>query len=92
MIMYGECNRCGAKDSMFWYPYAFGVAPVPVAADRHIDRAQYYQLCDKCQQEFVEFMYNAKEMHFEDADIDAEKLKKLMDEQPIIIPTPEEYK
>ena len=91
MIMYGECNRCGAKDSMFWYPYAFGVVPIPVVADHHIDRAQYYQLCDKCQQEFVEFMYNAKRDASEDADIDAKKLEEMIKGQPVIIPGPEDY-
>ena len=86
------CSRCGAEESMFWYPYAFGMAPIPSVVDRNIDHAQYFNLCDKCQQEFTAFMHNAKELHFEDANIDAEKLKKLMDEAPIIIPTPEEYK
>lgn len=87
-----KCSRCGAEDSMFWYPYAFGVAPIPSVADRNIDRAQYYNLCDKCQQEFVEFMRNAKELNFIDAVIDVEKLKELLDKPPIIIPAPEEYK
>ena len=52
----GKCSRCGAEDSMFWYPYAFGVAPIPSVVDRAIDRCQYFQLCDRCQGQFVTFM------------------------------------
>ena len=54
----GTCIRCGAEESMFWYPFAFGVAPIPSSmADRSYDRAQYYSLCDKCYREFIDFMY-----------------------------------
>ncbi len=54
--MTGKCSRCGAEDSMFWYPYAFGVAPIPNIADRTVDRCQYFMLCDDCQVDFVNFM------------------------------------
>ena len=58
----GTCTRCGAEESIFWYPYGFAMAPVPTIADRTFDRAQYFTLCDKCQQEFVDFMHmEAKE-------------------------------
>lgn len=87
-----KCSRCGTEESMFWYPYAFGVAPIPSVVDRNIDHAQYFNLCDKCQQEFVMlFMRNAKELNCIDAEIDVEKLKKLINEQPIIIPRAEDY-
>ena len=52
-----KCARCGAEDSMFWYPYAFGVAPIPSVTDRCIDRSQYFMLCDSCQSAFVSFMH-----------------------------------
>ena len=53
----GKCDRCGAEDSMFWYPYAFGVAPIPDIAGRiGMDRSQYFNLCDTCQCDFVKFM------------------------------------
>ena len=74
MITFGKCARCGAEDSMFWSPYAFGVAPIPSVADRNIDRCQYFNLCDKCQQEFTEFMHNKRWPFF-----DTEKLKELME-------------
>lgn len=47
----GTCVRCGAEESMFWYPYAFGMGST------NYDRTQYFTLCDKCHQEFVDFMY-----------------------------------
>ena len=84
----GTCSRCGAEESMFWYPYAFGMAPIPTIADRTIDRAQYFTLCDKCQQEFTEFMHDKR---WPSLDIDPDKLKELLDSQPLIIPTAEEY-
>lgn len=88
MMSKGTCSRCGAEESMFWYPYAFGVAPIPSVVERNIDRAQYFNLCDKCQQEFVDFMHNEKWPSF-----DTEKvLKELADSKPMFIPTPEEYK
>ena len=68
------CRRCGAEDSMFWFPYAFGVAPIPSPAERVIDRCQYFMLCDKCQQDFVDFMHNKRWPFF-----DADKLKEMMD-------------
>ena len=55
------CSRCGTEISIFWYPYAFGVAPIPSPAERCIDRSQYFMLCDVCQIKFVEFMRHAKE-------------------------------
>ncbi len=82
----GTCSRCGAEESIFWYPYGFGVAPIPSIVDRTIDRAQYFTLCDKCQREFTEFMQNTNYPFF-----DAESLKKMLDEKPMTIPTPEEY-
>ena len=87
MICGGKCSRCGAEDSMFWYPYAFGVAPIPSVVDHNIDHAQYFNLCDKCQQEFTDFMHNERWPYF-----DIEKLKEMTDKSPIFIPTPEEYK
>ena len=81
-----KCNRCGTEESMFWYPYAFGVAPIPSVADRNIDRAQYFNLCDKCQQEFTEFMQNTNYPF-----LSAEKLKELIDSQPIVPYYPEEH-
>ena len=80
------CSRCGAEESMFWYPYAFGMAPIPSVVDRNIDRAQYFNLCDKCQQEFVDFMHNEKWPNF-----DPEKLKEMIESSPIIIPSTEDY-
>ena len=50
----GRCARCGAEDSMFWYPYAFGIAPIPDG--RPLVDCQRYMLCDKCQTEFIRFM------------------------------------
>ena len=83
------CSRCGVEDSMFWYPYAFGMAPIPsVTADRCIDRAQYFTLCDKCQQRFTEFMNNRDWPFY-----DREKLLKMVDESrpmPIITKEAEE--
>lgn len=72
----GKCTRCGAEDSMFWYPYAFGVAPIPNPADPRglLDRTQYFMLCDKCQQEFTDFMHKIGPW------FDAGKLKKLLDD------------
>ena len=82
MIYGGKCSRCGAEESMFWYPYAFGMAPIPSVVDCNIDHAQYFNLCDKCQQEFIEFMRNEKWPN-----LDPEKLKKMIgDIEPI--PTP----
>ena len=54
--MSGKCSRCGSEESMFWYPYAFGVAPIPSVTDRYVDKCQYFMLCDSCQQAFVDFM------------------------------------
>ena len=43
---------------MFWYPYAFGVAPIPVPSGTMSYRdSQFYVLCDKCQMEFTDFMH-----------------------------------
>ena len=86
------CGRCGAEESIFWYPYAFGMAPIPSVVDRTIDRAQYFTLCDECQREFVDFMHNAKRDAPEDADIDVEKIKELINGTTVIVPTAEEYK
>ena len=80
----GTCTRCGAEESIFWYPYAFTMAPIPSVVDRNFDRAQYFNLCDKCQQEFVDFMHNKHWPFF-----DAEKLKELMDDSKPMIFTPE---
>ena len=81
-----KCSRCGTEESIFWYPYAFGVAPIPSVVDRNIDRTQYFNLCDKCQQEFTEFMLNTNYPF-----IDAEKLKKLIENEPIVPYYPEEH-
>ena len=54
--MSGKCSRCGTEESMFWYPYAFGVAPSPSVTDRYVDRGQYFTLCDDCQHAFIDFM------------------------------------
>lgn len=54
--MSGKCSRCGTEESMFWYPYAFGVAPIPSVTDRYVDRGQYFTLCDGCQHAFTDFM------------------------------------
>lgn len=80
----GKCSRCGADDSMFWYPYAFGVAPIPSGPERLVDRSQYFMLCDKCQQDFVDFMHNKRWPFF-----DGEKLKEMMDAEPMPIVVPE---
>lgn len=84
----GTCSRCGAEESIFWYPYGFAVSPLPSIRDNTIDRTQYFTLCDKCQREFTDFMYNGK---WPSMDLDPEKLKEIMDEPPIIIPTAEDY-
>lgn len=85
----GTCSRCGAEKSIFWYPYGFAVSPLPSIRDSTIDRAQYFTLCDKCQQEFTDFMHNEKWLSM---DLDPEKLKEMMDDKaPIIIPTAEDY-
>lgn len=47
----GTCARCGAEESIFWYPYGFATGSTSY------DRIQYFCLCDKCQREFVDFMY-----------------------------------
>lgn len=72
----GECSRCGAEDSMFWYPYAFGVAPLPgpAAVGPSYRDCQFYCLCDKCQQDFIEFMHNKSWPFF-----DGEKLAEMME-------------
>ena len=75
----GRCERCGAEDSMFWYPYAFGVAPIPSVTDRCVDRCQYFQLCDSCQAAFVDFM----KMKIDNPYFDTKKLKELMDSEPM---------
>ena len=88
MMNKGTCSRCGTEESMFWYPYAFGVAPIPSVVDHNIDRAQYFNLCDKCQQEFTDFMHNEKWPFF-----DTEKvLKEMANSKTMFIPTPEEFK
>ena len=86
-----KCSRCGAEDSMFWYPYAFGVAPIPSVVDRCTDRAQYFNLCDKCQRGFVDFMHNTKLVIYPEHDIDTKKLEEMIKGQPVIIPGPEDY-
>jgi len=53
----GKCSRCGAEDSMFWYPYAFGVAPLPNIGAMSYKDCQFYVLCDRCQTQFVTFMH-----------------------------------
>ncbi len=74
-----KCNRCGAEDSMFWYPYAFGVAPFPdPVSGRIYDNAQRFMLCDRCQEQFVDFMRNKRWPWF-----DSEKLKEAMDSEPL---------
>lgn len=56
-MMRGKCDRCGTEKSTFWYPYAFGIAPIPsVTADCRTDRAQYFMLCDECQTDLIDFM------------------------------------
>lgn len=82
----GTCSRCGSEESIFWYPYGFAVAPLPSVRDCTVDRAQYFTLCDKCQQEFTEFMHNNK---WPSLDLDPEKLKEMIDNQPLIVPTAE---
>ena len=79
MIGGGKCARCGAEDSMFWYPYGFGMATIPSVADHNIDRCQYFMLCDSCQSAFVDFM----KMRIKNPYFDIEKLKKLMDAEPM---------
>ena len=64
----GKCDRCGAEESMFWYPYAFGVAPIPdPASGRTYDRCQYFMLCDVCQEQFTRFM-RAESRYYKKAD------------------------
>lgn len=53
-----NCYRCGTEESKFWYPYAFGMSCIPAITDPHIDRSQYFMLCDNCQSAFVNFMRN----------------------------------
>lgn len=55
-MMRGKCDRCGTERSTFWYPYGFAVAPIPGVADRTMDRAQYFTLCDECQTDLIDFM------------------------------------
>ena len=74
----GRCDRCGAEDSMFWYPYAFGMTPMPSVTDRCIDRSQYFQLCDSCQATFVDFMKMKIEIKMNPW-YDVNNLKKLID-------------
>ena len=82
----GICARCGAKDSMFWYPYAFGVAPIPSVTDSRIDRSQYFMLCDDCQVRFVDFMKMKIEIKMNPY-YDVNNLKKRVDEtEPVIVP------
>lgn len=53
----GKCDRCGTEESMFWYPYAFGVPAVPTPAGTMTSSdCQCYVLCDKCQADFIDFM------------------------------------
>lgn len=82
----GTCARCGAEESIFWYPYAFAVIPVPEPASVRLPDCQRYALCDKCQQDFIEFMRNKRWPFF-----DAEKLKEMMaaEPMPIIVPAQE---
>lgn len=81
----GTCSRCGAEESIFWYPYGFAVAPLPSIRDNTINRTQYFTLCDKCQQEFTDFMHNEKWPFF-----DVEKVKEMMDNsKPVILPNEE---
>ena len=68
----GRCARCGTDESMFWYPYAFGIAPIPDG--RPLVDCQRYMLCDKCQTDFIEFMSNKRWPFF-----DADKLREIMD-------------
>ena len=84
----GMCSRCGTETSIFWYPYGFAVSPLPSVRDCSLDRTQYFTLCDKCQHEFTEFMQNVK---WPPSDLDPKKLKELMDDQPLIVPTAEDY-
>ena len=52
-----KCSRCETEESMFWYPYAFGVAPFPDPVSGKIyDNCQRFMLCDVCQEQFVRFM------------------------------------
>ena len=61
---------------MFWYPYAFGMAPLPMpAAGMSYRDCQFYTLCDDCQQAFIDFMHNKRWPFF-----DADKLKEMIDE------------
>ena len=53
----GKCSRCGADDSMFWYPYAFGMIPISSMERPNLDRSEYFMLCDSCQAAFVNFMH-----------------------------------
>ncbi len=78
----GGCARCGAEDSMFWYPYAFGVAPIPSVTDRCVDRSQYFMLCDSCQAAFVDFMRMKIEIKM-NPHCDIESLKKALDGRPM---------
>ena len=78
----GKCARCGDEKSMFWYPYAFGMAPIPSVTDRYTDRAQYFNLCDKCQADFVDFMNMKIEIKMNPY-YDVNNLKKLMDDKTV---------
>ena len=70
----GKCARCGAEDSMFWYPYAFGIAPIPDVRTNLLADCQRYMLCDKCQTDFIDFMRNEKWPWF-----DPKKLAEMME-------------
>ena len=63
----GKCARCGAEESVFWYPYAFGVAPVPDITSHMIMDCQRYMLCDVCQEQFMRFM-RAESRYYKKAD------------------------
>lgn len=52
----GKCSRCGAEESIFWYPYAFALVPIPDAATRQLPDCQRFMLCDICQQGMINFM------------------------------------
>ena len=60
---------------MFWYPYAFGIAPTPTPAGTMSYRdSQFYVLCDRCQMEFTDFMHRPGPW------FDAEKLKEMVED------------
>lgn len=78
----GICTRCGAEESVFWYPYAFGVAPIPVPAGTMSSRdSQFFILCDKCQTEFIKFMNMKPSGYYIKKDADYEdSIREVMDQ------------